>query len=45
VVRSIGQTVKDVIQQAPPAVQPIVKPVGDVIDTVTQTCAQLPVCP
>ena len=45
VVHTVGDTVKQVTSRAPPAVQPFTQPVGDVVDTVEQTCGGLPVCP
>jgi hypothetical protein len=44
-VGAAGETVKQVADQAPPPLHPVMQPVGGAVDTVVQTCRGLPVCP
>ena len=44
-VNTVAQAVKQVTSKAPPPAQPITKPVDDVVDTLVNACASLPVCP
>jgi hypothetical protein len=45
VVTTVGGTVKQVTDQAPPPLQPVTKPLNDAVDNVLKTCQGLPVCP
>jgi hypothetical protein len=45
VVATLGEAVKQVTSQAPPAAEPLTKPLNDAIDTLVQACRGLPACP
>jgi hypothetical protein len=45
VVSGLGESVKNVVAQAPPQTQPLTKPIADAVDTLVATCRGLPVCP
>jgi hypothetical protein len=44
-VSALGESVKEIVAQAPPQAQPLTKPIADAIDTLVATCRGLPVCP
>jgi hypothetical protein len=44
-VSGLGESVKQVIAQAPPEAAPITAPIADAVDTLVATCRGLPVCP
>jgi hypothetical protein len=41
----VGDSVKQVVAQAPPQLAPLTPVLGNAVDTVVQTCRGLPVCP
>ena len=44
-VTALGNTVTQVVSQAPAPVQALTQPIGQTIDTLVKACTGLPVCP